>query len=60
MSNADEKSRAIYHMTYANPPSKTIVNDVMCKLAELIEEKSMPFAVIVGDHPVYVLMLELK
>ena len=60
MSNADEKSRAIYHMTYPNPPSKTILNDVMCKLAKSIEEKNMPFATIVGDHPVYVLMLELK
>jgi len=55
MSNAEEKSRPIYHMTYPNPPSKTILNDVMCKLA-----KKMPFAIIVGDHPVYVLMLELK
>ena len=60
MSNADEKSRAIYHMTYSNPPSKSILCDVMQKLAKSIEEKKMPFAIIVGDHPVYVLMLELK
>ena len=60
MSNADEKSRAIYHMTYPDPPSKTILNDVLCKLAKAIEEKKIPFAIIVGDHPVYVLMLELK
>ena len=60
MSNADEKSRAIYHMTYTNSPSKTILNDVMCKLAKSIEEKKMPFAIIVDDHPVYVLMLEFK
>jgi len=59
-SNAEEKSRPIYHMTYPNPPSKTILNGVMCKLAKSIEEKKMPFAIIVGDHPVYVLMLELK
>lgn len=60
MSNADEKSRAIYHMTYPDPPSKTVLNNVLCKLAKAIEEKRMPFAIIVGDHPVYVLMLELK
>ena len=60
MSKSDQKSRAIYHMTYPDPPSKTIVYDVMCKLAKAIDEKKMPFAIIVGDHPVYVLMLELK
>jgi len=46
MSNADEKSRAIYHMTYPNPPSKTILNDVMCKLAKSIvfaKSKSISF-----------------
>ena len=60
MSNADEKSRAIYYMTYPDPPSKTVLYDVLCKLAKAIDEKKMPFAIIVGDHPVYVLMLELK
>ena len=60
MSKPVEKSQAIYHMTYPNPPSKTILYDVMCKLTNSIDEKKMPFAVIVGDHPVYVLMLELK
>lgn len=47
-------------MTYHDPPSKTVVYDVMCKLAIAIGEKKMPFAIIVGDHPVYVLMLEMK
>lgn len=60
MSSADAKSRAIFHMTYPDPPSKTILNDVLCKLSKAIEDKKMPFAIIVGDHPVYVLMLELK
>ena len=55
-----EKSRALFHMTYPNPPNKTIINDVMFKLAKSIQEKNMPFAVITGDHPVYVLILELK
>ena len=59
MSNGEEKSRPIYHMTYPNPPSKTILNDVMCKLTKSMEEK-MPFAIIVGYRPVYLLMLELK
>jgi len=29
MSNAEEKSRPIFHRTYFNPPSKTILNDVI-------------------------------
>ena len=59
MSKPVTKSRAIYHMTYPDPPSKTIIYNVLCKLAKSITEKRMPFAIIVGDHPVYVLMLEL-
>ena len=60
MSQPVEKSRAIYHITYPDPPSKTILYDVMSNLAKSINEKKMPFAIIVGDHPVYVLMLSLK
>lgn len=60
MSEPDKKSRAIYHMTYPDPPSKTILYDVMSNLAKSVNEKEMPFAIIVGDHPVYVLLLELK
>ncbi|XP_071094997.1 protein crumbs-like [Haliotis cracherodii] len=60
MSQPQEKSRAIYYMTYSDPPSKTILYDVMCKLAKSINEKKMPFAIIVGDYPVYLLLLELK
>lgn len=54
------KSQAIYHMTYPDPPGKSILYDVLCKLAKAIGDKEMPFAVIVGDHPVYALFLELK
>ena len=60
MSEPDDRSRAIYHMTYPNPPSKTVLYDVMHKLAKAVKGKKMPFAIIVGDHPVYALMLELK
>ena len=47
-------------MTYPDPPSKTILYDVMRKLPRAIDDKKMPFAIIVGDHPVYALLLELK
>ena len=63
MSESVEKSHSIYYMTYPDPPSKTVLNDVMLKVSKLtlsIVEKNMPFAVIVGDDPVYVLLLELK
>ena len=55
-----QKSKPIYHMTYSKPPTKTILFDVMSKLTSSIKEKSMSFAVIVGDHPVYAVILELK
>ena len=55
-----EKSKAYYHMTYPDPPNKTVLNDVMCKLAIAIEEKNMPFALLVGDQPVYVHLVDLK
>ena len=60
ISESVEKSHAIYYMTYPDPPSKTVLNDVMLKVSKSIVEKNMHFAVIVGDHPVYVLLLELK
>ena len=51
MSNPQNKSQAIYHMTYPDPPCKTILYDVMSKLSRSITLKKMPFVVIVGDHP---------
>ncbi len=38
MSKLDEKSQAIYHMTYPNPASKTIPYDIPCKLEKSIKE----------------------
>ena len=60
MSDPIEKSTAIYHMTYHELSCQTIVHYIMTKMAKSIEQKSMSFAVIVGDHPVYKLILELK
>lgn len=47
-------------MSYNQPPNKSVVNDVMNKLCTIIAAKSMPFAFLVGDHPVYVLITLLK
>ena len=60
MSDPVEKSVALYHMTYPEPPSKTILHDIMSKIARSIEQKNIPFTLVVGDYPVYKMILELK
>jgi len=47
-------------MTYPEPPKKPVFNDVMMKINEAILRKGMPFAVVVGDQPVYTLLVEIK
>ena len=55
-----ERSKAYYFMAYPDPPKKTVLNDVMLKVTGAIERKHMPFAVVVGDQPVYTLLVEIK
>ena len=47
-------------MTYPEPPNKSIFNDVMLKVYKAIEKKHRPFAVVVGDQPVYELPADIK
>ena len=54
------KSKPYYHTTYNEPPKKSVVNDIMCKLKNSMVEKSMPYSFLVGDLPTYKLILELK
>lgn len=54
------KSKAYFHTSYNQPPSKSVVKDIMDKLCNIIAIKHMPFAFLVGDHPVYVLITQLK
>ena len=54
------KSKAYFDMSYNQPPNKSVVNDIMDKLSTIIATKRMPFAFLVGDHPVYVLITLLK
>ncbi|KAL8590504.1 hypothetical protein ACOMHN_010940 [Nucella lapillus] len=54
------KSKALFHKSYNQPPNKSVVNDIMDKLSTIITTKRMPFAFLVGDHPVYVLVTLLK
>ena len=54
------QSKAYFHTSYNKPPDKSVVNDIMDKLSTTITTKLMPFAFLVGDHPVYVLITLLK
>ena len=47
-------------MSYSQAPNKSVVNDVMDKLSTIIVTKRMPFAFLVGDHPVYLLITQPK
>jgi len=47
-------------MTYPELPKKSVFNDVMMKITKAIQRKDMPFAVVVGDQPVYTLLVEIK
>ncbi len=42
------KSKAYFHMSYNQPPSKSVVDDIMDKLTAIIATKRMPFAFLVG------------
>jgi len=44
-------------MSYNQSPNKSVINDIMNKLTKV---KHMPFAFLVGDLPVYVLVTLLK
>lgn len=59
--NAEQgKRKAYFHTSYNQPPNKLLVNDIMDKLSTIIATKRMPFAFVVGDHSVYVLITLLK
>jgi len=53
-------SKAYFHMSYNQLPNKSVVNDIREKLSTIIATKQMPFAFLVGDHPVYILITLLK
>ena len=54
------KSTAYYFLTFPKPPHKSVVHEVMCRMVAAAECKSMPFIQLVGDQPVYALIVQLK
>lgn len=55
-----EKSKPYYHTTYNEPPSKSVLHDIMLKLLVAMREKSIPFSFLVGDMPTYKTIVQLK
>ncbi len=54
------KSKAYYHTTYPEPPSKSVLHDIMMKLVEAMHDKHIPFSFLVGDMPTYKTIVQLK
>ena len=55
-----ERSKAYYQATYPEPPTKSVLHDVMSKLSEGMKLKNIPFSLFVGDMPTYKHTVELK
>ena len=54
------KSTAYFFLTFPKPPQKSVVHEVMCRMVAAAEHKLMPFIQLVGDQPVYSLIVQLK
>ncbi len=54
------KSTAYYFLTFPKPPQKSVVHEVMCRMVAAAEQKAMPFIQLVGDQPVYALIVQVK
>ena len=54
------KSKPYYHTTYNEPPSKSVLNDIMVKHVQAMRQKNIPFSFLVGDLPTYKTITQLK
>ena len=52
-------SKPHYFRTLPKPPRKSVVNEVMMRLIGVIAEKNISFVQLVGDQPVYTLIVQL-
>ena len=60
LNQAGEHSKAYYQSTYPEPPSKSVINDIMFKNIEGMRQKNILFLFMVGDLPKYVYIVQLK
>ena len=54
------KSKPYYHTTYNEPPSKSVLHDIMVKQVEAMSEMNIPFSFLVGNLPTYKTVVQLK
>jgi hypothetical protein len=54
------KSKPYYHTSYPEPPTKSVLHDIMVKLVEAMHLKNIPFSFLVGDMPTYKTITQLK
>ena len=54
------KSKPYYFLTFPSPPSKTVVHEVMTRMVIAAKTKHMPFIQLVGDQPVYSLIVQIR
>ena len=47
-------------MTLPNPPKKGVAYDIMQRCKQAAQETLMPFIQLIGDQPVYALIVEVK
>ena len=52
-----EKSKPYFHMTYPVPPNESVCYNVMTKLIQAMNDKDIPFAILVGDFPTFLYFL---
>ena len=58
--NPVSKSKPYYFFTLSKPPHKSVVHEVMNRLKDVVEEKNIPFMQLVGDQPVYTLIVQTR
>ena len=55
-----QKSKPYYFITLPTAPRKSEAHEVMPRLAVAVKERRIPFLQLVGDHPVYALIFQLR
>ncbi len=57
---AAPRSKQYYFLTFPKPPGKSTVHEVMKRMVAAAVHKKMPFIQLIGDQPVYALMVQLR
>ena len=53
------KSKPYYHTPNEEPPSKSVMNDIMVKVVAAMRQKRIPFSFFVGDMPTYMMITQI-